>query len=126
MPESLHPLSLFISSFTTTNGSFEFRPRKSLSIFRAKDQRNSEINKDPLRKKQILKRLDKNMAPTLKPDSESLTTLLFRSMVRLVTSFVGEPARSVSTVLFYSGLLPHNVILLRMKAACTMFTNGNP
>ncbi|ESW25262.1 hypothetical protein PHAVU_003G020900 [Phaseolus vulgaris] len=44
----------------------------------------------------------------------SLTTLLFRSMVRLVTSFVGEPASSISTLLYYSGLLPHNVILLRM------------
>ncbi|BAT99018.1 hypothetical protein VIGAN_10039100 [Vigna angularis var. angularis] len=44
----------------------------------------------------------------------SLTTLLFRSMVRFVTSFVGEPTTSISTLLYYSGLLPHNVILLRM------------
>jgi len=35
-------------------------------------------------------------------------------MVRLVTSFVSEPATSISTLLYYSGLLPYNVILLRM------------
>ncbi|TKY69253.1 hypothetical protein E2542_SST05523 [Spatholobus suberectus] len=35
-------------------------------------------------------------------------------MVRLVTSFISEPATSISTVLYYSGLLPHNMILLRM------------
>ncbi|KAG5012745.1 hypothetical protein AAZX31_09G113400 [Glycine max] len=44
----------------------------------------------------------------------SLRTLLFRSMARLVTSLVGEPATSISTLLYYSGLLPHNIILMRM------------
>ncbi|KHN41402.1 hypothetical protein glysoja_042724, partial [Glycine soja] len=43
-----------------------------------------------------------------------LRTLLFRSMARLVTSLVGEPATSISTLLYYSGLLPHNIILMRM------------
>ncbi|KAL1356680.1 hypothetical protein HN51_070961 [Arachis hypogaea] len=42
------------------------------------------------------------------------TTLMFRSMVRLLTSLIGEPATSISTLLYYSGLLPHNVVLLRM------------
>ncbi|RZB91774.1 hypothetical protein D0Y65_023958, partial [Glycine soja] len=45
---------------------------------------------------------------------QSLRTLLFRSMARLVTSLVGEPATSISTLLYYSGLLPHNIILMRM------------
>ncbi|MED6223168.1 hypothetical protein PIB30_071361 [Stylosanthes scabra] len=43
-----------------------------------------------------------------------LTTLMFRSMVRLLTSLIEEPATSISTMLYYSGLLPHNVVLLRL------------
>ncbi|KAK7407670.1 hypothetical protein VNO78_09674 [Psophocarpus tetragonolobus] len=45
---------------------------------------------------------------------KSLTTLLFWSMVRFVTCFASEPAISISTVLYHSCLLPHNMILIRM------------
>ncbi|WJX25849.1 hypothetical protein P8452_18624 [Trifolium repens] len=44
----------------------------------------------------------------------SLATLMFRSMLRLLTSLIGEPTTSIPTLLYYSGLLPHNVALLRM------------
>ncbi|CAK8534048.1 unnamed protein product [Lathyrus sativus] len=44
----------------------------------------------------------------------SLTTLMFRSIVRFLTSLIGEPSTSIPTILYYSGLLPHNVVLLRM------------
>ncbi|KAL9443552.1 hypothetical protein AB3S75_016838 [Citrus x aurantiifolia] len=44
----------------------------------------------------------------------SLTPLMFRSVVRLVTSIVDEPAVSVTTILYYSELLPHNIFLERM------------
>ncbi|CAJ2636845.1 unnamed protein product [Trifolium pratense] len=44
----------------------------------------------------------------------SLTTLMFRSVLRLLTSLIGEPTTSISTLLYYSGLLPHNVTLVRM------------
>ncbi|KAK3436490.1 hypothetical protein EUGRSUZ_C01044 [Eucalyptus grandis] len=44
----------------------------------------------------------------------SLTTLMFRSLVRLVTSLVGDPAASVTTILYYSTLLPQSVVLERL------------
>ncbi|KEH27108.1 transmembrane protein, putative [Medicago truncatula] len=44
----------------------------------------------------------------------SLTTLMFRSMLRLLTLLICEPATSIPTLLYYSGLLPHNMVLLRM------------
>ncbi|KAK9208506.1 hypothetical protein WN944_000863 [Citrus x changshan-huyou] len=44
----------------------------------------------------------------------SLTPLMFRSVVRLLTSIVDEPAVSVTTILYYSELLPHNIFLERM------------
>ncbi|CAL5360577.1 unnamed protein product [Camellia sinensis] len=44
----------------------------------------------------------------------SLTTLMFRSLVRLLISLVGEPVASISTLLYYSDLLPQNIILQRM------------
>ncbi|KAF7848873.1 hypothetical protein BT93_C0614 [Corymbia citriodora subsp. variegata] len=44
----------------------------------------------------------------------SLTTLMFRSLVRLVTSLAGEPAASVTTILYYSSLLPQSVVLERL------------
>ncbi|KAL5771245.1 hypothetical protein ACOSP7_015399 [Xanthoceras sorbifolium] len=44
----------------------------------------------------------------------SLSPLLFRSLVRFVASLVREPAASVTTLLYYSQLLPPNVLLERM------------
>ncbi|KAL6974390.1 hypothetical protein U1Q18_028571 [Sarracenia purpurea var. burkii] len=44
----------------------------------------------------------------------SVTTLMFRSLVRLVVAMVGEPAVSVTTLLYYSDLLPQNIVLERM------------
>ncbi|KAJ9167806.1 hypothetical protein P3X46_019399 [Hevea brasiliensis] len=44
----------------------------------------------------------------------SHTPVMFRSLVRLLTSLISEPAASVSTVLFYSELLPQNIILERL------------
>ncbi|PQQ09806.1 hypothetical protein Pyn_16745 [Prunus yedoensis var. nudiflora] len=44
----------------------------------------------------------------------SLTPLMFRSLMRLLTSLIGEPAASVSTLLYYSELLPQNIILERL------------
>ncbi|KAL6274690.1 hypothetical protein ACE6H2_025382 [Prunus campanulata] len=45
---------------------------------------------------------------------QSLTPLMFRSLMRLLTSLIGEPAASVSTLLYYSELLPQNIILERL------------
>ncbi|CAL9027891.1 unnamed protein product [Prunus brigantina] len=36
------------------------------------------------------------------------------SLMRLLTSLIGEPAASVSTLLYYSELLPQNIILERL------------
>nr|DAD44704.1 TPA_asm: hypothetical protein HUJ06_002934 [Nelumbo nucifera] len=44
----------------------------------------------------------------------SLMPLLFRSLVRLVSSLVGRPATSVTTILYYSDLLPRNTNLERL------------
>ncbi|KAM3761793.1 hypothetical protein ACB098_01G295300 [Castanea mollissima] len=44
----------------------------------------------------------------------SLTPLMFRSLLRLLTSLIGDPAASVSTLLFYSDLLPQNIVLERL------------
>ncbi|KAH7511904.1 hypothetical protein FEM48_Zijuj12G0032600 [Ziziphus jujuba var. spinosa] len=44
----------------------------------------------------------------------SLTPLMFKSLVRLLTSLIGEPAASVTTLLYYSDLLPQNIILERL------------
>ncbi|KAH0970461.1 hypothetical protein GBA52_022617 [Prunus armeniaca] len=44
----------------------------------------------------------------------SLTPLMFRSLMRLLTSLIGAPAASVSTLLYYSELLPQNIILERL------------
>ncbi|CAK9152729.1 unnamed protein product [Ilex paraguariensis] len=41
----------------------------------------------------------------------SLTALMFRSLVRFLSSFVDEPAVSIATILHYSDLLPQNTIL---------------
>ncbi|KAK6236316.1 hypothetical protein SCA6_011653 [Theobroma cacao] len=40
----------------------------------------------------------------------SLTPLMFRSLVRLLTSLIAEPAASIATLLYYSDLLPQNII----------------
>ncbi|ESR64395.1 hypothetical protein CICLE_v10010772mg, partial [Citrus x clementina] len=53
-------------------------------------------------------------SPKAEPSAMSLTPLMFRSVVRLVTSIVDEPAVSVTTILYYSELLPHNIFLERM------------
>lgn len=45
---------------------------------------------------------------------QSLTPLMFRSLVRLVSSLVGQPAASISTLLYYSDLLPQNIVLERL------------
>ncbi|KAG5564687.1 hypothetical protein RHGRI_000765 [Rhododendron griersonianum] len=44
----------------------------------------------------------------------SVTSLLVRSLVRLVTTLVGEPISSVTTLLYYSDLLPQNLLLQRL------------
>ncbi|XWS17250.1 hypothetical protein CRYUN_Cryun33cG0051500 [Craigia yunnanensis] len=44
----------------------------------------------------------------------SLTLLMFRSLVRLLTSLITEPAASVTTLLYYSDLLPQNIIWERL------------
>ncbi|XVF34822.1 hypothetical protein REPUB_Repub18cG0091500 [Reevesia pubescens] len=44
----------------------------------------------------------------------SLTPLILRSLVRLLTSLIAEPAASVTTLLYYSDLLPQNIILERL------------
>ncbi|KAM2407356.1 hypothetical protein ACFX1X_026552 [Malus domestica] len=44
----------------------------------------------------------------------SLTPLMFRPLLRLLTSLATDPAASVSTVLYYSELLPQNIILERL------------
>ncbi|RVX11088.1 hypothetical protein CK203_013430 [Vitis vinifera] len=48
------------------------------------------------------------------PFAMSLTPLMFRSLVRLVSSLVGQPAASISTLLYYSDLLPQNIVLERL------------
>lgn len=45
---------------------------------------------------------------------QGLTPVMFRSVVRLLTSLISEPAASISTILFYSELLPQNIILERL------------
>lgn len=45
---------------------------------------------------------------------QSLTPLMFRSLVRLLTSLIGEPVASVSTLLYYSDLLPQTIVLERL------------
>lgn len=45
---------------------------------------------------------------------QSITPLMFRSLVRLLTSLIGEPAASVTTLLYYSDLLPQNIIFQRL------------
>ncbi|XAR53328.1 hypothetical protein NMG60_11021850 [Bertholletia excelsa] len=44
----------------------------------------------------------------------SFAPLLLRSLVRLLTSLVVEPAASITTLLYYSDLLPQNILLVRM------------
>ncbi|PON58638.1 hypothetical protein TorRG33x02_095900 [Trema orientale] len=44
----------------------------------------------------------------------SLTPLMFKSLARLLASLIGEPAALVSTLLFYSELLPQNNVLERL------------
>ncbi|KAG6658478.1 hypothetical protein CIPAW_04G164400 [Carya illinoinensis] len=36
------------------------------------------------------------------------------SLLRLLTSLIGEPASSISTLLYYSRLLPQNIVLERL------------
>lgn len=45
---------------------------------------------------------------------QSLTPLMFKSLVRLLTSLIGEPASSITTLLYYSNLLPQNSVLERL------------
>ncbi|XVF88534.1 hypothetical protein PTKIN_Ptkin19aG0058200 [Pterospermum kingtungense] len=44
----------------------------------------------------------------------SLTPLMFRSLVRLLASLFTEPAASVTTMLYYSDLLPPNIMWERL------------
>ncbi|KAF8407038.1 hypothetical protein HHK36_006163 [Tetracentron sinense] len=44
----------------------------------------------------------------------ALMPLMFRSLLRLVTSLVGRPVASISTILYYSDLLPRNMNLERL------------
>lgn len=43
-----------------------------------------------------------------------LTPLMFRALVRLLTSLVSQPAAAVTTLLYYSELLPQNSQLERL------------
>ncbi|KAJ7969620.1 putative Transmembrane protein [Quillaja saponaria] len=44
----------------------------------------------------------------------SLSSLMFRSLVRLLTSLIADPVVSASTILYYSRLLPQNIVLGRL------------
>lgn len=44
----------------------------------------------------------------------SLMPLLMRSLLRLVASLVGQPASTVTTLLYYSDLLPRHLNLERL------------
>ncbi|GKV06588.1 hypothetical protein SLA2020_039090 [Shorea laevis] len=44
----------------------------------------------------------------------SLAPLMFRSLVRLMVSLIREPAASVTTLLYYSNLLPQNITWERL------------
>ncbi|KAK4280878.1 hypothetical protein QN277_012438 [Acacia crassicarpa] len=44
----------------------------------------------------------------------TLTSLMVRSIVGLFMTLIGEPVASISTLLYYSGLLPQNVVLTRL------------
>ncbi|GMP59913.1 hypothetical protein CsSME_00022995 [Camellia sinensis var. sinensis] len=44
----------------------------------------------------------------------SLRLFMLGSLVRLVTSLVSEPAGAVTTLLYYSDLLPQSIVLVRM------------
>ncbi|KAK3041670.1 hypothetical protein RJ639_001480 [Escallonia herrerae] len=46
-------------------------------------------------------------------EKHSLTPLMVRSLVRFMISLVGDPAASVTTILYYSDLLPQNFLLMR-------------
>uniref|UniRef100_A0A7N0T8D0 Uncharacterized protein n=1 Tax=Kalanchoe fedtschenkoi TaxID=63787 RepID=A0A7N0T8D0_KALFE len=56
--------------------------------------------------------------PPLPPPSASvimtLAPLMLRSLARLVASMIDCPTASLTTILYYSGLLPQNVRLERM------------
>ncbi|KAM3699807.1 hypothetical protein ACB098_05G052500 [Castanea mollissima] len=47
-------------------------------------------------------------------DQKTIMPLMFRSIVRLLTSLVSQPAASVTTILYHSGLLPRNLNLERL------------
>ncbi|KAG5229067.1 regulator of Vps4 activity in the MVB pathway protein [Salix suchowensis] len=44
----------------------------------------------------------------------SLLPLMFRSLLRLISSLVSQPTASVATLLYYSNLLPRNLNLDRL------------
>ncbi|KAF9690016.1 hypothetical protein SADUNF_Sadunf01G0152100 [Salix dunnii] len=44
----------------------------------------------------------------------SLLPLMFRSLVRLIGAMMSEPTASVTTLLYYSNLLPRNLNLERL------------
>ncbi|KAI5602578.1 hypothetical protein POPTR_001G181701v4 [Populus trichocarpa] len=44
----------------------------------------------------------------------SLLPLMFRSLVRLISALMSQPTASVTTLLYYSNLLPRNLNLERM------------
>lgn len=46
--------------------------------------------------------------------SQNLTPTLFRSLVRLLLSLIVQPAASVSTLLFYSDILPQHMVSERL------------
>ncbi|GLT98584.1 hypothetical protein SLE2022_160830 [Rubroshorea leprosula] len=45
---------------------------------------------------------------------QSLTPLMFQSLLRLMVLLIREPAASMTTLLYYSHLLPHNTIWERL------------
>ncbi|KAG8656902.1 hypothetical protein MANES_03G020101v8 [Manihot esculenta] len=54
-----------------------------------------------------------------------LIPVMFRPLVRLLTSPTIEPVAAISTVLFYSELLPQNIILERLVGHYLLSNENN-
>ncbi|KAG8656901.1 hypothetical protein MANES_03G020101v8 [Manihot esculenta] len=56
---------------------------------------------------------------------QPLIPVMFRPLVRLLTSPTIEPVAAISTVLFYSELLPQNIILERLVGHYLLSNENN-
>ncbi|KAI3524594.1 hypothetical protein L2E82_03051 [Cichorium intybus] len=56
----------------------------------------------------------------------SITGLVVRSLARLVAVMVEQPAASVTTILYRSGILPQNSVLGRFVHRGRSFDDDNP